>query len=198
MSTTPWRLSVRLLLACVATIAIADVLMSLWHPPLAVQGLLDELAHAATGLLALGALSTAVAPRVVWAVLAGSVLIDLDHLPGYLGSDVLVHGTARPVTHSLATVLLIAAAAQMRRGEAQRLIGIGALALLLHFLRDMAEPNGPGVTLLWPLSDRSFSLSYGWYAALLAALAVAALARRSAATRGRLGRGIPRQDTLPD
>jgi len=44
-----------------------------------VQALLEELAHAGTGLLALAAFGIAVEGLVVLAVLGGSMPIDLDH-----------------------------------------------------------------------------------------------------------------------
>lgn len=40
--------------------------------------------------------------------------------------------------------------------------------VLLHFLRDLAEGNGSGVSLLWPLSDHAFSYPHTTYLALMA------------------------------
>src|SRR4051812_34502260 len=75
-----------------------------------VLGLLDEPAHLATTLIVLVAAAVALDRGVrgpgLWfaigAVVAGN-LIDVDHVPELLGSDALVHGTARPYPHSLAT-----------------------------------------------------------------------------------------------
>jgi LexA-binding, inner membrane-associated putative hydrolase len=192
---SPWLreqrgLSLAVVLTCVSAIAAADLLISLWKPPLGVQALLDEPAHAATGVLALGTLALALGTLalrvdlpVMLAVLGGSLLIDLDHVPALLGSDLLQHGTPRPYTHSLLTVVVVAAAVCVVPGHARKLSIAGVLALVLHLFRDMAEPGGPGVALLWPLSDRAYVLAYVWYAAALGLLVMFALTRRIAAAR---------------
>jgi inner membrane protein len=173
-------LSSAAVLTCLAAIAAADLLIRLWEPPVGVQALLDEPAHAATGLLALGMLALAVDLPVVLAVLGGSVLIDLDHVPALLGSDLLQHGTPRPYTHSLLSVVVVAGAISVVPGHARKLLIVGVLALGLHFFRDMAEPGGPGVALLWPFSNRAYSLGYVWYAAALGLLVTVAFTRRIA------------------
>ena len=96
-----WRLRSRAQIACLAVIAAADFLLSRWAPPVGVQALFDEPAHAATGLLAIAALGGAVDAPVVLAVLGGSLLIDLDHVPGLLGSYVLENGTPRPAQRAV-------------------------------------------------------------------------------------------------
>lgn len=174
-----WRLTSRLVLACLGVIAAADLVIWLSEPPLGLQALLDESAHAATGILALATIGVAFKPPIVLAVLAGSVLIDLDHVPGLLGSDVLQRGTPRPYTHSLLTVILVTAAVLLVPRPKRKLLIIAALALVLHFFRDMAEPGGPGVALLWPLSYRAYTIGYGSYAATLGLLAAIAVARRA-------------------
>src|ERR1700749_5188598 len=65
------------------------------------SGVLDEVAHLATGALGLLALSCFIdVPRRFYAAgLIASVAIDLDHIPLYLG---LGNPYQRPVTHSLA------------------------------------------------------------------------------------------------
>ena len=174
-----WRISSLAVLACLAVIAAADLMMWLLKPlPVGVQGLLDETAHAATGLVALSASGVAFELPVVLAVLGGSLLIDSDHVPGLLGSDVLTHGTPRPYTHSLVSVIAVAAAAMLARRDARKLVVVSGLALVMHFFRDMTEPDGVGVAWLWPLSDRSFALGYVWYAAAMGAFAATALAVR--------------------
>ena len=181
-----WRLTSRTLLACVGVIAAADLVIWLSEPPLGLQALFDESAHAATGVLALAAVGVAFKPPIVLAVIAGSVLIDVDHVPRLLGSDVLQDSAApRPYTHSLLTVILLAAAALLMPRPNRKLLIVAALALILHLLRDMAEPGGSGVALLWPLSDRAYSIEYGVYAAVLGLLTVIAVTRRAAASVGR-------------
>ena len=169
----------RLVLGSLLVVGVADLLIWRWKgAPYAVQGLLDEPAHAATGLVALAAFASELQAPVVLAVLAGSLLIDADHLPRVFGSDVFEHGIPRPYTHSLGTIVVLTAVALLLRGERRRrLILIAMLALALHFFRDSAEPGGPGVSLLWPVSDDGVTVAYGWYAAVLAGLAAIALGR---------------------
>ena len=75
------------------------------------NGLLDEVAHLATAALGLLVLERFLdLPRRFYvAALVASVAIDLDHIPLYLG--LLGNQTQRPVTHSLATVIVFVVAA---------------------------------------------------------------------------------------
>jgi membrane-bound metal-dependent hydrolase YbcI (DUF457 family) len=172
---------VRSVLTCVAVIAVADLVLWFSKLPFGVQALLDEPAHVATGLVALAAVGSGFEVPVVLAILGGSVLIDLDHLPALLGSHILDQGTPRPYTHSLLIVALVAAAALLAPRHMRRLLLIALVGLTLHFFRDMAESEGSGVALLWPLSDRSNSVEYVLYAVALAMLVTISLARRTAA-----------------
>ena len=166
-------------LAFLAVIAFSDLLIWRLMAPYGVEALLDESAHAATGLLALAALGLQFRTSVVLAVLAGSLLIDLDHIPHAFGSHVLEHGIPRPYTHSLGTLIVVFVIALiLSDGAHRRLAVVGALALALHFFRDLAEPGSAGVALLWPLSNHAFAVGYGWFAALVVILATIALARR--------------------
>jgi membrane-bound metal-dependent hydrolase YbcI (DUF457 family) len=164
----------------------ADLLLRRWDgPSLTVVGMLDEPAHACTGTLALSALGETFELPVLLAAVAGSVAIDLDHLPGMLGSDLLVlprPTPTRPCTHSLVTLALLMTAALPVRGSARRLILVAASGLAMHYFRDVTEPGGAGAPLLWPLSDRVYSLGYRWYVAALLALAALALGRRTASS----------------
>jgi inner membrane protein len=101
-------------------------------------GLLDEPAHLATGALGLLALACFIdAPRRFYvAAMIASVAIDLDHIPLYLG--LLGNSGQRPVTHSLATVIVVAGAAVVSRRHRAVLAGI-VTGLLIHFARDIAE-----------------------------------------------------------
>ena len=114
--------------------------------------------------------------RVLPWVLAGAVLLDLDHVPLYLGADIAVSPGGRPVTHSLLTVaVLLAGAAAVRRWRVP-LAGL-ALGAATQLLRDLA--TGPGVPLLWPALAQDLRMPYlPPYALVLVALAVAATARR--------------------
>jgi membrane-bound metal-dependent hydrolase YbcI (DUF457 family) len=155
-------------------------------------GLVDEPAHLATCAIALLALSLLLdrplPPAFVAAALLGSVAIDLDHLPGYLGWDGLIGAAPRPYSHSLVPILVLLGFGFLvpRRYRAP-MLGL-AFGISAHLLRDLA--TGPGVALGMPFSDAPVGVPYLAYALLLAALAAAAIV---ASVRGRRPRGsLPR------
>src|SRR5690348_3589722 len=131
-------------------------------------GLLDEPAHLATGALGLLALACFIdAPcRFYVAGLIASVAIDLDHVPEYLG--LIGQQPGRPPTHSLITVVAVVVAAAVTRRHRAVLVGAGT-GLLSHFARDIAE-GPPGVRMLVPLSDTSWTASFGWFLATILTL----------------------------
>ena len=94
-------------------------------------GLLDEVCHLATGALGLLVLACFIdVPRRFYvAGLIASVAIDLDHIPVYLG--LLGNQSQRPVTHSLATVLVFAGAAVVSRRHRAVLAG-AVTGLVIH------------------------------------------------------------------
>lgn len=180
----------------VAAIGLLDLLGWAGSWPVVVQGLLDEPAHALTAYLLLLAIGRPLVPgrREAW-VLAGAVLIDVDHLPLYLGWPGWGVDGGRPPTHSLAfALLLLVLGLVARRAAALRYLAAG---VLLHFVRDLA--TGPGVPLLWPLGG-SILLPYAGYAAVLclAAAACAAGVRPSSALLGRRPCLPCRGDHAPD
>lgn len=119
----------------VLVIGLADLLIWRWQgAPYVVEGLLDEPAHAATGLLALTACGPAFDVSVVAAVLGGSLLIDVDHWPHVFGSKILEHGVPRPYTHSLGTIALVLALGLLLKGRKRELTLIGTLVLTPAFL----------------------------------------------------------------
>jgi inner membrane protein len=136
-------------------------------------GPVDEVAHLCTAALGLLVLARFIdAPRRFYvAALIASVAIDLDHIPLYLG--LLGNEGQRPVTHSLSTVALFAAAAVASRRHRAILAGAAA-GLVLHFARDIAE-GYPGVLVFWPLQDTSWMVSYRWFVGLVALLTAARL-----------------------
>jgi membrane-bound metal-dependent hydrolase YbcI (DUF457 family) len=144
-------------------------------------GLVDEPAHLATcaiGLFALAALAGSwPSGRFAAAALISSVAIDLDHIPGYLGTHFLTGALPRPYTHSalLVGVLLLLGWATSRRHLRQLLLGV-AFGVSTHLLRDLA--TGPGVSLLWPLSGTPLEIPYPLYAAVLLAAVATHLPRR--------------------
>ena len=143
-------------------------------------GPVDEVAHlsaAALGLLVLARFIDA--PRRFYvAALIASVAIDLDHIPLYLG--LLGDQGQRPVTHSLSTVAVFAAAAASRRHRAV-LVGV-ATGLVLHFARDIAE-GYPGVRVFWPLQDTSWMVSYRWFLGMIVVFTAACLVSAGLAHR---------------
>lgn len=153
--------------------------------------LVDEPAHLATcalGLLVFAAVTgSAPARSFAIAALIASTAIDVDHLPHYLGSHLLMGaGLPRPYTHSLLLVaLLLALGWALRSGRREVVLGI-AFGVGAHLLRDLA--TGPGVPFFWPLSAAAVSVPYATYAAaLLLALATVALSPRRRPARQSLG-----------
>ncbi len=155
-------------LVLVPAVLLVDAVQQARPWPVLVVGLLDEPAHLATAWLGLAALAPRPLPRQVWwGALTASVAIDVDHVPLYLTDGAFSVAGGRPPTHSLLVMVLLAALALPRR---TRWLLLGAAAgVLLHLLRDVA--TGPGVPLLWPLSDASARVPYWTYAVLVLALA---------------------------
>jgi inner membrane protein len=138
-------------------------------------GLVDWIGHLATGVVLIALLRPS--GRMALGILAGSVLIDLDHLPHELGTDILTAGTPRPYTHSLLTLLVVLAVARLARSE---LVLGGAIGLAGHLGRDLGSGD---VVLLWPISKGTESVPFAVYVAVLAALALAAVLRPRAVLR---------------
>lgn len=92
------------------TVLLAAVLVLVLHVPLQelrfpllILAPLDWSAHLATALILLANLPLSAGHAFSSAALVAAVAIDLDHVPGHLGTDLLTAGTPRPYTHSLAT-----------------------------------------------------------------------------------------------
>ena len=168
-------------------ILLLDAVRTAQSWPVPVVGVLDEPAHLLTAWLVLAAATarTTVLRLTPW-VLAASVLIDLDHVPLYLGADVAATPGGRPVTHSLLTVLVLLAAAGTVRRWRVPLAGL-AVGAGSHLLRDLS--TGPGVPLLWPALDGDVRLPYWPYLLVLVALTAMAGARRFSARGASAGTG---------
>ncbi len=152
-------------------------------------GLVDEPAHLATcavALLAAMALTRTRLPLlfVVGALLA-SVAIDVDHIPGYLGSHFLTGALPRPYSHSASMVAVLLAICLLVKQRDRRQVALGiAFGVSTHLLRDLA--TGPGVSLLWPFAGTAVTIPYALYAgALLAMTAAVLIAARRASPRPR-------------
>ncbi len=189
--TRPW-LAARPLVAaglCVAgalLVGLLDVALGAGRLPLLLTAVLDWPAHLATAALLLAALLPERSRAVASWALAGAVLIDLDHIPFYLWGALSTEDAGRPVTHSLATVIVLAVAGAMGpRRLRPALYGL-SLGVCLHLVRDVA--TGPGVPLWWPVEDGGVLLPY-WIYALVLGAATATVAgrqvRRSGAARPR-------------
>jgi len=150
------------------------------------KGPIDEVAHLSTAALGLLVLARFIdAPRRFYvAALIASVAIDVDHIPPYLG---LGDPAQRPVTHSLSTVAVFAAAAAASRRHRAVLAGL-ATGVVLHLARDIAE-DPPGVPVFWPLQGTSWGVSYRWW--FLGMIVVLTAARLGLVSAGRPHKRIP-------
>jgi inner membrane protein len=154
-----------------AAVAVADVLLPFVRPSRLLSGIVDETAHLATGVLALEAMEATDGP-FARGLIAGSVLIDADHVPDALGSMWLRAGGKRPYPHALVTPVVATALARRASGRERRFTFGVAAGMTLHLVRDLA--SGRGVMLLWPGSRRSFRIDHRAYVALLAVMAARA------------------------
>ncbi len=164
-------------LAALSVIAVLDLVASSRWWSLAVVGVLDEPAHLLTAWLVLRAVPELRARSPLPWVLAGAVAIDVDHVPLYLWGALASTPEGRPVTHSLVTVLALAAVAVASRRLRTAATGL-CVGVLLHFVRDVA--TGPGLPLAWPVRVDSVLLPYGVYLGVVAACAVLAAVRTPA------------------
>lgn len=159
-----------------------DLVQSSRNWPIPVVGLLDESAHVLTVALVLLALPTRFWQHYGGWVLLGSVALDIDHLPLFLGDPGFAVDGGRPPTHSLVTVLVLllgaSAVPKLRCALGGLSLGAG-----LHLLRDVA--TGPGVPLLWPLARDAAAVPYFAYLTLLGLLTVLVMVQQGLLTGGR-------------
>jgi membrane-bound metal-dependent hydrolase YbcI (DUF457 family) len=151
-------------------------------------GPLDETAHFLTGAFVLAALRGYVGRAFAVGLLASSVLIDVDHIPGLLGARWITHGTPRPYPHSLFTIVLVTLLALVWRSRRSLLLGV-ILGLACHFFRDMSESKASGVSLFWPWSDHSYGTPHWAYLASIGVVFVVSLWRARAGL-GDAGGGV--------
>lgn len=142
-----------------------DTFLHRREPSRLLAGILDESAHAITAGLLVTALPLPRAEPFLRGVLAGAILLDLDHLPGEFGWPILTRGSGRPVVHSLPTVAALLLAAALSPTRRRIVLQGAACGVLTHFLRDMATG---GVPLRWPIDKRRVKIPYGVYLLLLA------------------------------
>jgi inner membrane protein len=159
-----------------AAIGLLDLAAAHLPPTVLLTGLLDEPAHLATAallLLAAGLWRPARdgAGLLPMVALASAVLIDVDHIPLYLGVPGISAG-GRPFSHSLVTPAIAAIAAAALSGRGRTVASGIALGTLLHFVRDVA--TGPGLPLAWPMTTADVRLPMAAYAAVLGGAAALA------------------------
>jgi hypothetical protein len=125
------------------------------------------------------------------AMLACSVLIDLDHLPLEFGSDILTNGTPRPYTHALWTVVVLTFAwatyrffmirsGRPRTATVELVLAGAASGVAAHFVRDIATAP---MSFWWPLTDMAVQVPYWLYVlALAGSIAIGPIRRHSGRT----------------
>jgi inner membrane protein len=178
--------------AAVGVVAVADrwlLTSDAAMRSMVVTGVVDECAHLATAVVVLAATLAVrdLALPAVAVVLAASVALDVDHIPGLLFDDRTLGWDGRPHTHSLAVCAVVVAGAALTPAGRRWLPAAAAAGIGLHLARDLA--TGPGVPLLWPIDTTPAYVHHGVYMALLlllaAAATVAAWRRRAQASAAR-------------
>src|SRR3954468_17490423 len=171
-----------------ATLLVIDAFVLPRMPVRPLSGIVDEAAHAATGVALLAGLPDGDG-EFVRGFAAGSILLDVDHVPELWGARWLRPRGVRPRPHSFGIPALLVALAVR---DSNRVALGAAVGLGGHLLRDLATGR-TAVPLLWPLTKRPFSVRYRKYAAVMAVLAAIGAGRGSIA--GSAGRrsdsGLP-------
>lgn len=133
------------------------------------NALTDELAHAATALLCVGALYALRQwhwdSRIWIATVIGGTIIDLDHVPAAFGWNVITIGTDRPYSHSLLTLGILLLVTMRLRSPRRDLGAVATWGLASHYIRDMVD--GGAVPLFWPITKHGFTAPYVAYGTLL-------------------------------
>jgi inner membrane protein len=117
--------------------------------PLPIKAAADEAAHLATTLGLLSLLRGRRSRAFYAGAIVGSVALDVDHVPLYAMYE---KPSARPGTHSLITVAVVAGVAARAAGRRRRFLQGVTFGLVSHLCRDLLTGGAP---LLWPLSGRT-------------------------------------------
>jgi inner membrane protein len=169
------RLAVPELIAAAVVLVVSDQALLRVGSHQLLIGLLDETAHLMTGVLVLAALRRPRDRAFALGLLAGSVLIDLDHIPKTLGIDWISQGTPRPYSHSLLTLAVLALLTCAWRSRRWLLFG-ALVGVTVHFGRDLAD-QASGMPLFWPFTDESYNIPHLIYLALMGIIAAIATIR---------------------
>ena len=156
-----------------AALLVVDAFVLPRLPVRPLSGIVDEAAHAATGIAVLAAWPGA-DREFARGLAAGSVLLDVDHVPELWGARWLRPRGVRPLPHSFGLPALLVALALR---DSNRVALGAAVGLGGHLLRDLATGK-TAVPLLWPLTKRPFRVRYRRYVAGLAVLAAAGSTKR--------------------
>lgn len=148
--------------SAVLVIVLIDRWLAAAERTLLQTGLVDECAHLLTAALLASAIPARLPVGFIAGMIAGTVVIDVDHLPLILGSDLLTRETNRPLTHCLLSIVIALAFAGI--GPTRwRWLGAGVAAgFAAHFWRDLATSTA-GVPLLWPWLTTGFLTPYPVY-----------------------------------
>src|SRR3954452_9978874 len=159
--------------AALATLLVIDAFVLPRLPVRPISGIVDEAAHAATGVAVLAGLPDGDG-EFVRGLAAGSILLDMDHVPELWGSRWLRPRGVRPLPHSfvIPAVLVALAVRDSNKAALGAAVGLGG-----HLLRDLATGK-TAVPLLWPLTRRPFTVRYRKYVAVMAVLAAVGASRR--------------------
>ncbi len=152
------------LVAAVGVIQLVDMTVHRRHSRFLIRAMTDETSHMCTALALSRMLGWPCRTPELLAMLAGSVAIDADHVPMYLGVRGLTPEKGRPYSHCWLALVAAGGAALLAPPKRRELVGSFALGLATHFFRDAATG---GLPVAWPFSSRSPELPYGVYAVAL-------------------------------
>lgn len=127
-------------------------------------GVLDEMAHIGTAAIFAIAIGLHTHPALLIGSILGAVLIDVDHIPLYLGANIVPDGTGRPFTHSLVSPVIVFFSSLVLSEWVRRFAWAAVGGLLTHLLRDSATG---GVPLWWPIRTSNVTIPYTIYLATL-------------------------------
>jgi inner membrane protein len=178
--------------ASLAVVAVTDrwlLTSALAQRSMWATGAFDEVAHLATAVIIVAAslLTRELVLSAVAVLLVASVALDIDHVPGLLFHDYTLGWDGRPHTHSLMVCGALTLAAALTPASRRWLPAAVAAGVGIHLVRDLA--TGPGLPLLWPVSESPEHVAHSLYLALLAALTAAcAVAAARSVWRGSAAR----------
>lgn len=134
---------------------------------------IETLGHIVTAVLCLVFLTSIpirVPAQFAGGTLVGAMLIDLDHIPEWLGWSARTEASVRPVLHSVLPLVVIVAFAAVWLPARWRAFEFGiGFGTFTHLARDSAMG---GIPLFWPLTDQAVSMPYSVYAGLTLGLAL--------------------------